>query len=641
MHSDTSKRQLLSDYEYIIVGSGAGGGPLASRLALNGAKVLLIEAGDDQGLTPQESIPAFFPAASEYAPMSWDFYVRHYSDDAREKLNSKATYRQTNGSLYIGTSPPAGATFLGVWYPRSGTLGGCGAHNAMVTVYPHEKDWTDLEQLTGDSSWSAENMRKYFERIERNQYLTNPTGDEAAGHGFDGWLGTDEMNLNLVAEDPQTLAMLSATKTAFSGQKTNITDAASLGAIFPLDLNTAYPDRDTTQEIYRIPEAISNGARSSPRDLLVDTAAKLALNGSGKLDIRTNCLVTKIRFDTSNASEPRAVGVDFLQGQYLYSASSMASNATIPIPGSVNASKEVIISAGTFNTPQILKLSGIGPAAELKKFNIPVVKDLPGVGANLQDHYEISNVIEADTSYALLENCTWLSTGPLDPCYIEYTTGANYRGPYATTLLPGAVLKTSSTSVDKTRDTFVFGGPIKFTGYFQGYTNVAISSTKFWSWVILKAHEANHAGTVTLRSANPRDVPNINFNYFDTGSPNYQSDLQAMVEGIEFTREIYGNISAPYDKFTEVYPGSNTTTTAGLESFIEKESWGHHATGTAKIGKADDTMAVLDGNFRVRGVSGLRVVDASVFPQIPGVFPVTSVYMISEKAADVILGGQS
>lgn len=566
--------------------------------------------------------------------MSWDFYVRHYDDEAREKLNSKATYETTDGELYIGKSPPAGATFKGIWYPRAATLGGCAAHNAMVTVYPHEKDWDGIAALTGDSSWAASNMRQYFERLEDNLYL-NESSPDAPGHGFDGWLGTQKEELGLIFDDKQQLAMVEATSQTLTGTEVNVTDDASLLSLYTADINTDRTGRDTETGMYQIPIAVKNNVRSSPRDLLVQTAANLT--GPGKLTIRTNALVTKIRFENGTNGVPRAVGVDFLDGSYLYSVSSLNTNAT-GTPGSVNATKEVIISGGTFNTPQILKLSGIGPAAELKALGIPVVKNLPGVGANLQDHYEISTVINTNLSYSMLQDCTWLSTGTADPCYVEYVSGTNHNGgPYASNILPAAVLFSSSVATSG-RDTFVFGGPIKFTGYFQGYTNAAIADTLHWSWLTLKAHEGNHAGTVTLKSTDPREAPAINFHYFDNGTAGAETDdITPLVEGIEFTRKVYENIDAPYNAFTEVFPGANTTTTDEIEDFIRNEAWGHHASGTAKIGAASDPTAVLNSKFQVRGVSGLRVVDASVFPEIPGFFPVVSVYMIGEKAADVIL----
>jgi choline dehydrogenase len=636
----------LEDYDYIVVGSGAGGGPLAARLAIDGQKVLLLEAGDDQGTAPQESIPALFAAASEYTPMSWDFFVRHYPNDTREALNSKATYTTPTGETYIGLNPPAGSILKGIWYPRAGTLGGCAAHNAMVTVYPFEEDWSLIQALTGDDSWAPSNMRQYFQRLERNEYLTNFTDSTATGHGFDGWLGTDEMHLDLILEDPQTLAMLRATNTVMNGSSaSNITDIASLKAIFPLDMNTAYPNRDSTQALYRLPMAVSDGARSSPRDFLLATANAAFPNGTKKyhLDIRTHAFVTKIRFSQATlVSQPRAIGVDFLDGESLYSADARSGSST-GTPGAVNATKEVIISAGAFNTPQILKLSGVGPKAELENFNIPVVVDLPGVGANLADHYEISTVVKFDSDFSLLEQCTWLST-PDDPCYAEYTSNSTEKGPYATTLLPAAALLKSSVAGDD-RDTFMFGGPINFRGYFQGYTANAIADTKHWSWVALKAHEKDLAGTVTLKSANPLDTPNINFNFFDAGttiSGVDQLDIQPMLEGINWSRQVYGNLSSTFQgHFVEEQPGSNITTTEQIKDFIRNEAWGHHAACSARMGSPLDPGAVVDSHFRVRGVKGLRVVDASIFPQMPGFFPVTSVYMISEKAADVIIADNS
>ncbi|KAH7410840.1 choline dehydrogenase [Cadophora sp. MPI-SDFR-AT-0126] len=643
----TGKRDVIDngssvDYDYIVVGSGAGGGPLAARLAVGGAKVLLMEAGDDQGASLQQSIPAFFPAASEYAPMSWDFFVRHYSDESREKLNSKATYETPAGETYVGTSPPEGSTFKGIWYPRAATLGGCAAHNAMVTVYPHEEDWTLIQSLTGDDSWAPQNMRKYWERIENNQYLGNSSDAARAGHGFDGWLGVSKMADELIVQDPQMAAMLSSASALITGSTPlSVTNVSDVEAIFPVEMNTETSGRDTSEGIYSIPLTVQNGVRTSPRDFLLAVANAVNDDGTKKytLDIKLNAFVTKILF--TNDSTPVAFGVEYLDGASQYSADPRASTATAGSTNFANATREVIISAGTFNTPQILKLSGIGPANELASFGIDVVSDLPGVGTNLQDHYEISTVIKYEEDFDFLDGCTFLSTAD-DACYARYATGSNEaggKGAYATNLIPAAVIRKSSVTAGE-RDSFIFGGPVKFTGYFQGYTAAALADHKHWSWLALKAHELNHAGTVTLRSSNPLDTPQINFNYFDTGDTAGSADaldLQPQIESIAWTREVYKNIAAPYNNFTEIYPGPDVKTDAEVTEFIKNESWGHHATGTAKIGKASDPMAVVDGNFRVHGVSGLRVVDASVLPEVPGFFPVVSVYMIGEKAADIIL----
>ena len=273
-------------------------------------------------------------------------------------MSSKATYALPDGGEYIGLNPPAGAILNGIWYPRAATLGGCAAHNALVTVYPAKEDWAFIEAITGDSSWSADNMRIYWERLENCEYLIS-TGPEATGHGFDGWLGISEMDDSLIDQDPQMLALIAAAKTVVEGTPyTNITDAANLDTAFPLDMNTAYPNRASTQSLYRMPMAVSGGVRSSPRDFLLATTNAVNADGSKKyqLDIRLNTFVTKINFvNDPSTGAPRAVSVNFMDGQSLYTADPRNNASTTGTPGQVNATKELVISADAFNTPQILK----------------------------------------------------------------------------------------------------------------------------------------------------------------------------------------------------------------------------------------------------------------------------------------------
>lgn len=157
-------------YDYIVVGSGPGGGPLAARLAIAGFSVLLLEAGGDHAADLTVKIPLLQTQASEYIPQSWQFFVSHYSNDTQALLDSKFTWRQPNGTLWVGPNPPSGSTPLGIYYPRAGTLGGCAEHNALVAMYPHDSDWNFIANLTGDNSWKARNMRKYWERMENNLY---------------------------------------------------------------------------------------------------------------------------------------------------------------------------------------------------------------------------------------------------------------------------------------------------------------------------------------------------------------------------------------------------------------------------------------------------------------------------------------
>ncbi|KAG0651025.1 Oxygen-dependent choline dehydrogenase [Hyphodiscus hymeniophilus] len=622
------KVTLLNDYDYIVVGSGAGGGPLAARLAIAGSSVLLLEAGADEGENVDVSTPAFYSAASEDSSLSWNFYVRHYKDNAQEARNSKAT----------------GSELLGIWYPRTGTLGGCTMHNALITVYPHEEDWTNIQKLTGDASWAPEKMRKYFERLEDNHYLSRD-GPESAGHGFDGWLGTQVINRVLTAQDPKILAILTAADATLANHASPpITNARELEELYPVDVNTDVPHRDSTNGIYRPPMSTTDSKRSSPRDFLVATANAVNKDGSKKykLDIRLHAFATKVKFQHQYGEPPRAMGVDFLDGQSLYRADSRSNTTGPGRAGSVNARREVIIAGGTFNTPQILKLSGIGPKNELLAHGIPVVVDLPGVGQNLQDHYEISTVVQFDDNFDLVENCTFLTPNTKDKCFEQYTSGHTEleKGFYATNLIQATILRKSKVAGNE-RDTFHFGGPGNFRGYFHGYTASIVEDAKHFFWATLKAHEKNNAGSVLLKSSDPLDVPQINIAYFESGTTTDNAvylDMEPLVEGIQFSRRIYGNISSkPANEFVEVYPGANVSTVGELETFVRDEAWGHHATGTARIGADNDPNAVLDSRLRVRGVTGLRVVDASVFPEIPGFFPVVSVYMVSEKAADMII----
>ena len=158
-----------------------------ANLARQNHSVLLLEAGQDHGDTDLQRVPFFADANSEHPNMSWEFFVSHYQNDTQAQLDSKFTWRTPNGSYHVGSSnppPPEGSEALGIFYPRTGTLGGCAQHNAMNMVYPPDEDWEFIADLTGDDGFSAEHMRELFVRLERSEFF--PEGTE--GHGFDGYL---------------------------------------------------------------------------------------------------------------------------------------------------------------------------------------------------------------------------------------------------------------------------------------------------------------------------------------------------------------------------------------------------------------------------------------------------------------------
>src|SRR3569833_1066123 len=388
----------------------------------------------------------------------------------------------------------------------------------------------------------------------------------------------------------------------------------------------------------------SDYVRSSPRDWVVDIATATNPDGSRKykLDIALTTLVTGIDFDTS-ASPPWASGVSFFFGLSLYRVDPRASRtADTGTPGTVHASREVILSAGAYNTPQLLKLSGIGPRSELERFDIPVIHDLPGVGGNMQDRYEVGIVGQAPSRFTILADCTFLNTtttAPTDPCYDRWMRNAGgAKGAYATNGIAfGTLRRSSAARASDPPDLFLSGAPGFCGGYFPGYAARAVSDLSMWTWISLKAHVRNRAGTVNLTTANPRDAPAVHFRYFSEGSPGWEDDLQAVYEGMRYGIEALADLIPLGGEFERVWPPPDVETEEDLKQFARDEAWGHHVSCTCPIGADEDAMAVLDSRFRVRGVQGLRVVDASVFPRIPGTYIVLPIYMVSEKAADAIL----
>ena len=786
-----------SKFDYIIVGSGAGGGPLAARLVLAGKRVLVIEAGQDPALIKYPNkdgerliegevtrIPGYYGPASEDAEMSWMFSVRHYADDAMQKEDAKHDKNidpNTGGKIpekYLDA--PKKGRKQGVFYPRSSGIGGCTAHHAMITIRPNGKDWNYIANLTGDASWSADAMRGYFAKFERNQYieaykrfleklfgkllgviykvyrwfvlLLDPRAvlDEG-GHGFKGWAPTNLLDPYLVStiaetDQPFIQAISRAALAALHGKWLGIQwlkhQFLKLRVVAAIDFNDINTRRANPEGVFLIPLGIEGrtgpesedegkpgkGRRFGVREFLLNTRFK----HPDRLVIQSGAHVLRVLFDQRPGEDaPRAIGVECAIGNHLYEASPVQS----PPPKESVAyfakaqGGEIILSGGAFNTPQLLMLSGIGEASHLKGIAAsegdpaacalldangrlirnaagnPLRIDLPGVGRNLQDRYEVTVVSELDKDLATLKDISFEPGDNTDPARRQWLQ--DKTGLYATNGGTLAVIRRSKPVVEageSESDLFTFGAPAAFRGYYWNWSHELFKETlgdkqkdkhRIWSWVILKAYTNNHDGTVRLRTASPFDMPEICFDVFNEKAENDRPDLEtklknvvdkcdalarsgkpipddlkkerceaekawadneaklvhskrdlaAMVDAVAFMRKV--NARNPKQFVREIQPGENIKDESSeMERWIRTQAWGHHCSCTCRIGadswKADTTKladreAVLDSRFRVHGVNGLRVVDASIFPKIPGYFILAPIFMISEKAADTLI----
>jgi choline dehydrogenase len=208
------------------------------------------------------------------------------------------------------------------------------------------------------------------------------------------------------------------------------------------------------------------------------------------------------------------------------------------------------------------------------------------------------------------------------------------RGFYATNgAVLGIIKRSSPRKETDAPDLFIFGLPLDFRGYKVGYSEEAASHDDRFTWAVLKGHTDNRSGYVKLKSNSAFDTPEINFKYFEESSQEHANDLQSVVDGVEFVREIYKRLENDGVIAEQLSPKVDED----LHAFVKNNAWGHLASCTCKIGPDKDTDAILDKDFQVRGAKNLRIVDASVFPRIPGLFILSAVYMISEKASDVII----
>ena len=454
--------------------------------------------------------------------------------------------------------------------PRGKVIGGSSSINGMVYVRGHAKAFDTWEAM-GASGWSYADVLPYYKRME--------TWDPA-GHGGDAsWRGSDgPLHVTRGKRDnPLVQAFVQAGRQA-GYQLTDDYNGQQQEGFGPME------------------HTIHKGARWS--------AAKAYLRPALQ---RKNCnlirgLARKIVF-----SGRRAVGVELLAGGGLKT---------------VRAKKEVILASSSINSPKLLMLSGIGPAAHLTAHGIPIVADRPGVGQNLQDHLEVYIQMAASQPVSLFKYWNLLGKAR-----VGLQWALTRCGPGASNQFESAGFIRSAAGVEYPDLQFHFlpiavryDGQAASEGHgFQAHIGPMRSPSR---------------GAVTLRSAKPEDSPKITFNYMST-----EKDWIDFRRGIRLTREIFAQEAfRPFVKH-EIQPGVALQTDAQIDGFIRAHAESaYHPCGTCKMGAVDDPLAVVDPQTNVIGVKGLRVVDSSIFPQITNGNLNGPSIMVGENASDLILG---
>jgi choline dehydrogenase len=491
----------------------------------------------------------------------------------------------------------------------------------MLTLQPDPKDWNDLVRLTGDLSFNHESMQRHYRAVRR-------------------WLPIGSAEPATLLGDP-TLArlVLAAAVTKAPPGRDAVVDL-NRGVVrgATLDPNNPALVEAGAEGFFMVPQSVRNGERWGARERLVATMRA----HPDRLLLQTHALVERVLLEPDGAGAPRAAGVQLVCRAHLYAADpSAVPTSRTELAGvryQVRARREVVLAGGAFNSPQLLMLSGIGPPAHLAGVGITPLVPLDAVGTNLQDRYEVSVVTRFPRDFTIAKGCTFGAPG--DPCLRAWQAG-DPRSPYATNGIVAGI-KHRSAGSDRP-DIFIFGSPVRFEGYAPGFAAKATREHNYFTWAVLKGYSHNRTGTVRLRSADPADTPAVNFRYFDDGAdrPGGAADLAAVREAVALVRRInlrarrMGLLDGGVER--EVFPGPEIDDPARLDRFIRRDAWGHHASCSNPMGAPGDPRAVVDPEFRVNGVTGLRVVDASVFPRIPGLFIVLPLYILAEKAAQTIL----
>ncbi|KAI0800026.1 alcohol oxidase [Fomes fomentarius] len=583
--SDPADLPAQRRYDYIVVGAGPGGSTIASRLSEDpGLTVLLIEAGPtDKNVTAIE-VPYLAYQLQPNTAYNWNYT----------------------------TTPQPGLNGRTVAYPRGRVLGGSSSINGMIWTRGSRDDFDEYARISGDA------MQRYFKKVEHLVPPTdhhNTTGQVLQSiHGHKGPVNITVTN-SPVPDDPYIIASSQELSGEFG---------------YNVDMNSGNP-----LGIGWAQTTSGNGVRASASSSYIHPVLSLRTN----LDVLTDTTVTKLIQTGVEHGNPAFRGVLVTQHQ---------SSPTFAL----NATREVILSAGTINTPQILLLSGIGPSSSLRALNITTLVEHPHVGQHLSDHPYVGIQFSAaraqdDLSDAVARNQTLFDS--LFAVWQANRTGLFAKGasnqigwfrmPDADLVWheKGVIDPSAGRTSPHYELTFKSGWgssisePIPPTGYFMSMAVALVAPSS--------------RGSITLTSTHPFVPPAIDPNFLTTSLDVYilRTAIRAAVRFV--STSAFDGFLVKNDAGGVRQAGGFASVDVSSDESVDK--WAReqasaiwHPVGTVRMGMCEDGSSVVDPDLRVKGVEGLRVVDGSVLPFIPAAHPQAVIYVIAERAADLIKLGR-
>lgn len=549
-----------SEFDYIIIGGGSAGCLLANRLSADPSNHVLLLEAGQKDSYPWIHIPVGYLYCIGNPRTDW-----MYTTEPEKGLNGRSQR-----------------------YPRGKTLGGCSSINGMIYMRGQARDYDNWAKITGDDSWNWQNALEAFKAHEDHYRLdkgadpltgSNSRFSDMHGHGGEWRIEKQRLRWDVLDSFSDAAVEMGINKT----EDFNSGDNAGVGYF---DVNQRSGWRWSTSKAFLRP------VQSRPN-----------------LTVWTEAQVETLTFLTDANGTLRCSGVVVQhQGQSKV----------------VLAGREVILSAGAVNSPQILQLSGIGPAALLKSHGIKVVVDAP-VGENLQDHLQIRAVFKVNGTRTLntLANSLF-GKAKIGAEYLFKRSGPMSMSPSQL----GAFTRSDPSRPHANLEYHV--QPLSLEAFgedLHDFPAVTISVCNL---------NPSSRGHVRIGSANFRDAPKISPNYLTT-----EDDCKVAADSLRQVRQIMGQPAMQSYQPEEFKPGIQHQSDAELAKLAgDIANTIFHPVGTVKMGQNNDATAVLDPHLRVKGLAGLRVVDASIMPKITSGNTNSPTLMIAEKAAGWILSGQ-